>query len=61
MTRSSGNIIAVLRSIALQKNLDLAVNCMALQCLPLRQKFMECSVINPALSLLMKHLDIGQR
>ena len=27
----------------------------------LRQKFMECSINNPALSLLMKHLVIGQR
>ena len=27
---------------------------------PLRQKFMECSIISPALSLLMKHLVIGQ-
>ena len=34
---------------------------LARQCLPLRRKFMECSVINPALSLLIKHLVIGQR
>ena len=34
--------------------------CTACQCLPLRGKFMECSV-NQALSLLMKHLVIGQR
>ena len=33
---------------------------MARQCLPLRQKFMECSIIKPVLSLLMKHLVIGQ-
>ena len=26
-----------------------------------RRKFMECTIINPALSLLMKHLVIGQR
>ena len=26
-----------------------------------RRKFMECSINNPALSLLMKHLVIGQR
>ena len=26
-----------------------------------RRKFMECSIINPALSLLMKHLVIRQR
>ena len=25
------------------------------------RKFMECSINSPALSLLMKHLDIGQR
>ena len=31
------------------------------QCSPLRQKFMECSINNPAQSLLMKHLVIGQR
>ena len=32
----------------------------ARQCSPLRRKFMECSIINPALSLLMKHLFIDQ-
>ena len=32
-----------------------------LQCSPLRRKFMEFSINNPALSLLMKHLVIGQR
>ena len=36
-------------------------NCTACQCSPLRRKFMECSINNPALSLLMKHLVIGQR
>ena len=35
-------------------------DCTARQCLPLRRKFIECSIINPALSLLMKHLVIGQ-
>ena len=35
--------------------------CTARQCSPFRQKFMECSINNPALSLLMKHLVIGQR
>ena len=35
--------------------------CTARQCSPLRRKFMECSINNPALSLLMKHLVIGQR
>ena len=34
--------------------------CTARQCSPLRRKFMECSINNPALSLLMKHLVIGQ-
>ena len=34
--------------------------CMARQCLLLRRQFMECSIINPALSLLMEHLFIGQ-
>ena len=28
---------------------------------PLRRKFMECSINSPALSLLLKHLVIGQR
>ena len=35
--------------------------CTARQCSPLRRKFMECSINSPALSLLMKHLVIGQR
>ena len=35
--------------------------CTARQCSSLRRKFMECSINNPALSLLMKHLFIGQR
>ena len=34
---------------------------MARQCSPLRRKFMQCSINNPALSLLMKHLVVGQR
>ena len=34
--------------------------CTARQCSPLRRKFSECSINNPALSLLMKHLVIGQ-
>ena len=33
----------------------------ARQCLPLRRKFMECFIINPALSLLTKHLVTCQR
>ena len=35
-------------------------HCMAHQCLPLRRKFIKCSINKPALSLLMKHLVIGQ-
>ena len=35
-------------------------NCTASLCFSLRQKFIEGSIINPALSLLMKHLLIGQ-
>ena len=35
--------------------------CTARQCSPLRRKNLECSINNPALSLLMKHLVIGQR
>ena len=34
---------------------------MARRCSPLRPKFMKCSINSPALSLLMKHLVIGQR
>ena len=41
--------------------LTLPHNCTARQCSPLKRKFMECSIINPALSFLMKHLVIGQR
>ena len=36
-------------------------NCKARQCSPLRRNFMECSIINSALSLLMKYLVFGQR
>ena len=36
-------------------------NCTARRCSPLRRKFMKCSINSPALSLLMKHLVIGQR
>ena len=35
--------------------------CTARQCSPLRRKFMGCSINSSALSLLMKHLVIGQR
>ena len=35
-------------------------DCTAHQWSPLRLKFIECSINNPALSLLMKHLVIGQ-
>ena len=35
--------------------------CTARRCSPLRRKFMMCSINSPALSLLMKHLVIGQR
>ena len=37
------------------------LHCTTRQCSPLRRKFMECSINSPALSLLMKHLVIGQR
>ena len=36
-------------------------DCTVRQCSPLRLKFMECYIINPAISLLTKHLVIGQR
>ena len=45
----------------LKKNHNFKFNCTARQCSPLRRKFIECSINNPALSLLMKHLVIGQR
>ena len=35
-------------------------NCTASQCSPLRRKFMMCSIIQLALSILMIHLVIGQ-
>ena len=35
-------------------------DCMAHQFSPLRRKFMECSIISPALLPLIKHLVIGQ-
>ena len=38
-----------------------AANCAACQCSSLRRKFMECYIIKPAQSLLVKHLVIGQR
>ena len=41
--------------------LQIVFNYTARQCLLLRRKFMECSLNSPALSLLMKHLVIGQR
>ena len=43
-----------------RKLMLLKVNCTARQCSLLRRKFMECSINNPALSLLRKHLVIGQ-
>ena len=36
-------------------------NCTAHQSSPLRRKLMLCYILNPALSLLMKHLVTGQR
>ena len=39
---------------------ELSRNCTARQCSPFSRKFMECSINNPALSLLMKHLVVGQ-
>ena len=39
----------------------LVCHCTARQCSPLRRNFKECSINDPALSLLMKHLVIGQR
>ena len=50
-------VLSLLSRIYVQK----IKNCTARQCSPLRRKFMECSINSPALSLLMKHLVIGQR
>ena len=38
-----------------------SLHCTARQCSPLRRKFIECSINSPALSVLIKHLVIGQR
>ena len=35
--------------------------CTARRCSSIRRKFIECCINNPSLSLLMKHLVIGQR
>ena len=50
----------VLTSVSLRE-ITLIDYCTARQCSPLRRDFMKCSIIDPALSLLMKHLVIGQR
>ena len=47
--------------IVFQHHYNGTTGCTARQCSPLRRKFMECSINNPALTLLMKHLVIGQR
>ena len=44
-----------------QIHIKTEADCTARQCSPLMRKFKECSIIHPALSLLMKHLVIGQR
>ena len=55
-------IIAFLFTLNRGKNKkETNLNCMARQSSPLRRKFMECFINNPALLLLMKHLVIGQR
>ena len=43
------------------ENREKTKDCTARQCSPLRRKFMECYIIKPAQSLLMKHLVISQR
>ena len=40
---------------------DYALHRKTRQCSPLRRKFTECSITNPAQLLLMKQLAIGQR
>ena len=54
--QSTGNRLTKWECTILKGNM-----CTARQCSPLRRKFMECSINNPALSLLMKHLVIGKR
>ena len=48
-------------SVTIKFDCDCSSHCTSRQCSPLRRKFMECSIINPVLSLLMKHLVFGQR
>ena len=55
-----GSYISLLSKYNMFKDLAHMDNCMAHQCLPLRRKFMECSIIDTAISLLMKHLVTGQ-
>ena len=45
---------------SMQRQMSIVKNCTAHQCPPLRRKLIECSINNPTLSLLMKHLVIGQ-
>ena len=37
------------------------LDCTARQCSPLRRKFVKCSLISPARTLLMKHLVVDRR
>ena len=53
-------IFASLKSAVLQMRRSKRDNCSARKCSSFRRKFMEWSIISPALSLLMKHLVIVQ-
>ena len=53
--------LLLLRLVDQAELLQWLYNCTARQCSSLRRNFIECSINNPALSLLMKHLVIGQR
>ena len=60
-TQSVINIFDLLERINLENDFVFPAYCTARECWPLRRKFIECSVNSPALSLLIKHLVIGQR
>ena len=54
------NVYTVKTILITRQRESLSQYCTARQCSPLRRIFMECSINNPALSLFMKHLVIGQ-
>ena len=55
------HVYIIFMRLALHMPTHQCIYCVARQCLPLGRKFMECYIIKPAQSLLMKHLVTGQR